>query len=143
MIRRAEPADLDTVAALLCAFRDWWGLSSPTDATMRGAAEQLLGDPSTEYLLAGTSGIAQLRYRLSAWTGVEDCWLEDVFVTDDARGTGLGRALVEAAIGRAGARGCKRIELDVQESNERAIGLYESCGFSARPKGDDLSLIHI
>ena len=135
VIRLAEPADLDTVAALLCAFRDWWGASTPSDETMRGAVEQLLRDPNTEYLLAGTSGLAQLRFRLSAWTGVEDCWLEDVFVADDARGTGLGRALVEAAMERARARGCRRIELDVQESNEHAIRLYVKCGFSARPKG--------
>ena len=140
MIRQAEPSDLDTVAGLLCAFRDWWGSSTPTDETMRGAAEQLLHDPNTVYLLAGTSGLAQLRFRLSAWTGVEDCWLEDVFVSDDARGTGLGRALVEAAIERARARGCRRIELDVQEDNEHAIRLYEKCGFSVRPKGSGHTL---
>ena len=140
MIRLAEPADLDTVAALLCAFRDWWGSTTPSDETFRTTAETLLRDPNTDFLLAGTSGLAQLRYRLSAWTGVEDCWLEDVFVADDARGTGLGRALVEAALERARVRGCKRIELDVQESNERAIGLYEACGFSARPKGTDRTL---
>jgi len=140
VIRLAEPADLDTVAGLLCAFRDWWGASTPTDETMRGAVEQLLHDPNTVYLLAGSSGLAQLRFRLSAWTGVEDCWLEDVFVSDDARGTGLGRALVEAAIERARARGCRRIELDVQEDNEHAIRLYEKCGFSVRPKGSGHTL---
>ena len=64
MIRLAEPSDLDTVAALLCAFRDWWGSSSPSDETFRDTAEQLLRDPNTEFLLAGTSGLAQLRYRL-------------------------------------------------------------------------------
>ena len=61
-------------------------------------------------------------------------------MSDDARGTGLGRALVEAALERARARGCKRIELDVQEYNEHAIGLYEKCGFSVRPKGSGRTL---
>ena len=139
-IRLAGPADLDTVAGLLCGFRDWWGSSTPSDETMRGAAERLLVDPNTEYLLAGSAGFAQLRFRLSAWTGVEDCWLEDVFVTDSARGTGLGRALVEAALERARSRGCRRIELDVQESNEHAIRLYVKCGFSVEPKGPGRTL---
>ena len=116
MIRLAEPADLDTVAALLCAFRDWWGSASPSDETFRATAEILLRDPNTEFLLAGTSGLTQLRY------------------------TGLGRALVEAALERARARGCKRIELDVQESNEHAIGLYVKCGFSVHPKGTSRTL---
>jgi ribosomal protein S18 acetylase RimI-like enzyme len=133
-IRLAGPDDLDTVAELLSAFRDWWGSSTPSDETFRSTAEVLLRDPSTEYLLAGSSGLAQLRYRLSVWTGVEDCWLEDLYVRDDARGTGLGRALVEACFERARARGCRRIELDVNESNAAASALYESCGFSVEPK---------
>jgi GNAT superfamily N-acetyltransferase len=134
MIRVAGPDDLDAVAALLCAFRDWWGSSIPSDETFRSTAAVLLTDPNTEYLLAGSSGLAQLRYRLSVWTGVEDCWLEDLYVRDDARGTGLGRALVEACFERARARGCRRIELDVNESNTGTIARYTRCGFSVEPK---------
>ena len=134
MIRLAQPADVETVAGLLSAFRDWWGSSTPSDETFRRTAATLLEDPNTEFLLAGRDGLAQLRYRLSAWTGVEDCWLEDVYVRDEARGTGLGKALTQAAIDRARARGCKRIELDVNEQNTRAIGVYTSLGFKLEPK---------
>lgn len=133
-IRTAGPEDLDTVTTLLIGFRDWWNSTSPTDETFRATAERLLQDPNTEFLLAGDEGFAQLRYRLSAWTGTEDCWLEDVFVRDSARGTGLGKALVQTAIDRARARGCKRIELDVNETNTGAIGLYEHLGFKLEPK---------
>ena len=132
MIRVAGPADVDTVAELLIAFRDWWGSSSPPDETFRRTAATLLEDPNTEFLLAGTDGVAQLRYRLSAWTGTEDCWLEDLYVRDSARGTGLGRAL--ACFERARARGCTRIELDVNEANTGAIRLYTGLGFSLEPK---------
>ena len=128
------------MAGLLIAFRDWWGSSSPPDETFRRTAATLLEDPSTEFLLAGTDGLAQLRYRLSAWTGVEDCWLEDLFVRDSARGTGLGRALTEACFERALARGCKRIELDVNEANTSAIALYTKLGFSLEPKGPGRTL---
>ena len=119
MIRLAGPDDLDTVA-LLREFRDWWGSTTPSDETFRTTAAVLLTDPATEFLLAGDAGLAQLRFRLSAWTGVHDCWLEDLYVRDSARGTGLGRALGEACFERARARGCRRIELDVNESNEHA-----------------------
>jgi len=133
-IRVAGPEDLDAVAALLGAFRDWWGSTTPSDETFRTTAAKLLEDPNTEFLLAGADGVAQLRYRLSAWTGVEDCWLEDLYVRDSARGQGLGRALTEACVERARARGCKRIELDVNERNTSAIALYTSLGFSIEPK---------
>ncbi len=134
-IRRATPEDLDTVTALLIGFRDWWNSTTPSDETFRTTAAKLLEDPNTEFLLAADDqGLAQLRFRLSAWTGAEDCWLEDVYVTDTARGTGLGKALTQAAIDRARERGCKRIELDVNEQNTRATGLYTSLGFQIEPK---------
>ncbi len=80
-------------------------------------------------------GVAQIRFRWSVWASAEDCWLEDLFVRDDARRTGLGRALVEACCDRARERGCKRIELDTNEDNAAALALYQACGFSVDPKG--------
>jgi GNAT superfamily N-acetyltransferase len=134
VIRRAGPADLETVTALLVGFRDWWRATTPPEDTFRATAAVLLEDPSTEFLLAGEDGLAQLRYRLSVWTGTEDCWLEDLYVRDRARGSGVGRALTEAAIERARARGCGRIELDVNETNAAAIRLYTDLGFALEPK---------
>ncbi len=135
MIRKAGPADLDTVTALLCAFRDWWGSTTPADETFRSTAERLLVDPNTEFLLAGESGLAQLRFRLSAWTGTEDCWLEDLYVNDDARGTGLGRSLVQACFERASARAAAAGSSSTSTSpTRRAIKLYTSLGFLVEPK---------
>ena len=52
-------------------------------------------------------------------------------MTDEARGTGIGRALIEAAFERARARGCKRIQLDVAEDNARAMDVYRAGRASA------------
>jgi ribosomal protein S18 acetylase RimI-like enzyme len=136
---RARSADLDDIVRLIAEFRDWWGKDDPSDETIREVARRLLDDPQTEFLLAHDDagralGVCQLRYRLSVWTGAEDCWLEDLFVTEDARGGGHGRELVEAAFESARARGCRRIELDVNEQNEAALRFYESLGFTSEPK---------
>jgi GNAT superfamily N-acetyltransferase len=131
----AGPEDAAAVAALLMAFRDHMGYPPPEVETVPATVATLIQDRNTVYLLAGTDGFAQLRFRLSAWTGVEDCWLEDVFVRDAARGRGLGRALVEKALEVARERGCTRIELDVQSDNTAARALYTSVGFSDTPKG--------
>ena len=134
-VRLANPDDADTVADLLIAFRNWWGSSTPSDDTFRSVVATLVHDPNTEYLLGNEDqGVAQLRYRLSAWSGAEDCWLEDLYVSDVARGTGLGKALLEVCFERARARGCRRIELDVNESNTHAIAFYERAGFALEPK---------
>jgi GNAT superfamily N-acetyltransferase len=133
--------DVAPVTGLMADFRAWMGYDDdlPRDG-IRGVVERLIRDPQTDYLLAApeegvpAAGICQLRYRLSVWTATDDCWLEDLFVRDEARRRGLGRALVDGAVERARARGCKRIELDVDEQDERALAFYGAMGFTLEPK---------
>ena len=139
-VRLAGPGDAADVVRLMLSFRDWLGDERPTAGSAAASIAALLADPNTEFLLGSVSpelplcGICQLRYRHSVWTGTPDCWLEDLYVEEAGRGRGLGRALVEAALERARARGAARIELDTNEDNAAAIALYESFGFSARSK---------
>jgi ribosomal protein S18 acetylase RimI-like enzyme len=136
----------ESVAALMAGFRDHMGRDTPTDREIRTTVEVLLRDSQTDFLLAAPDGqeapaaVCQLRYRLTVWTGAEDCCLEDLFVAGAARRAGLGRALVSAAFDRARARGCRRIDLDVNEDNENALALYREMGFSteAEPLGRNL-----
>jgi GNAT superfamily N-acetyltransferase len=137
----AEPHEADTVVRLMGAFRDELALAAPSDEEMRDGVGRLLEDPHTEFLLGAperggpAGGVAQLRFRYGVWRSGGDCLLEDLFVARAARGAGLGRALVSAALDRARARGCRRVELDVNERNGAAIALYESFGFSALANG--------
>jgi ribosomal protein S18 acetylase RimI-like enzyme len=131
------------VARLMIGFRDWQGKSEPADDVIAATVRRLLTDPGTEFLLGGSppTGVCQLRYRLSVWTGTDDCCLEDLFVEADGRGSGLGRELVDAALQRARERGCTRIDLDANEANAPALALYRSVGFdswSAAAGGNDL-----
>ena len=139
MVRLATENDASDVARLMIGFRNWWQREEPDDAAFEAGVGRLLSDPNTEFLLGGepATGVCQLRYRFAVWTGTEDCWLEDVFVEEHARGSGLGRALAEAALARARERGCARIDLDVNEANQAALALYESLGFEgfADPPG--------
>ena len=130
-VRVAGPGDVAVVAQLLCDFRDHEGRHWPPDETMRAGVERLIGRDDGEFLLGGDppAGVVQLRYRYGVWWDAEDCCVEDVFVRADARGTGLGRALVSAAIDRARERGCRRMELDTGADNAPAQGLYRSLGF--------------
>ena len=132
--------DADAVTGLMAAFRGWLGYDEPSEGEIRRVIAELIVDPDTDYVLGATedggppAGVCQLRYRLCVWTGADDCWLEDLYVRDEARGAGLGRALVEAAVERARARGCRRMDLDVNEQNPDALAFYERMGFTPEPK---------
>jgi ribosomal protein S18 acetylase RimI-like enzyme len=132
-VRLATEEDAGDVARLMTGFRDWQGRKEPSDASIEQSVRRLIRDPNTEYLLGGDppAGVLQLRFRHSVWTGTDDAHLEDLFVDESMRGSGLGRALVEAALERARRRGCARIELDANEANEPALRLYRSVGFGS------------
>jgi len=60
----------------------------------------------------------------------ETVHLVAMWVDPAARGTGVAAQLVEAVVEWARARGAARVVLNVEEGNDRALRLYERCGFS-------------
>ena len=138
----AEFDEAETVARMLVAFRDHNGSDWPSENSFLASVEKLMDDRFADFLLGSPDddsppgGVCQLRFRYSVWTATEDCWLEDLYVTEEARGRGVGGALIERAIARARDRGCRRVELDTNENNDDALRLYERHGFSATAKQD-------
>jgi ribosomal protein S18 acetylase RimI-like enzyme len=133
---KAGPHEAPTVTRLLIAFRDHLGYEWPSDNAFLAGVEKLMDDRDTEFVLAAPdddsppAGVAQLRYRFGIWRAGGDCLVEDVFVAAGARGRGVARALLELATERARERGCRRMELDVNEANEAGLALYRSFGFT-------------
>jgi GNAT superfamily N-acetyltransferase len=56
--------------------------------------------------------------------------LISMFVRPQARGHGVGEAMIDAVIGWARARDATSVHLWVTETNKHALGLYERCGFT-------------
>ncbi|RUL74943.1 GNAT family N-acetyltransferase [Dyella choica] len=53
------------------------------------------------------------------------CYLQDLFTEDSARGSGIGRALIEAVYQAASETGCRRVYWQTHESNAAAMLLYD------------------
>ncbi|BCT92291.1 N-acetyltransferase [Lysobacter helvus] len=53
------------------------------------------------------------------------CYLQDLFTAEAARGTGIGRALIEAVYARARAAGSPRVYWQTHETNTTAMRLYD------------------
>ena len=59
-------------------------------------------------------------------------WIEDVVVDGEARGLGVGEALVSAAVNLGKQYGAKTIDLTSRQSRQAAHRLYEKVGFHVR-----------
>jgi GNAT superfamily N-acetyltransferase len=73
-------------------------------------------------------GLAVWFVTFSTWRGRHGIWLEDLFVSPEHRGLGLGRALLTRLAQVAVERGCERLEWNVLDWNEPALGFYRALG---------------
>ena len=62
----------------------------------------------------------------SCWTVGDYCYLQDLFVAHEARGTGTGRKLIEYVYEFAKAKGCSRVHWLTHETNTDAMKLYDN-----------------
>jgi GNAT superfamily N-acetyltransferase len=70
-------------------------------------------------------GIVHTIYHRSTWTIGDYCYLQDLFTAEEARGQGVGRALIEAVYEKAQAAGASRVYWLTHETNTAAQALYD------------------
>lgn len=121
-IRPAVPADVDTILTFikgLAAFEQAPGAVKATTADLLrdGFGEQL----KFEVLIAERGdrpvGFALFFPTYSTWEGRAGIYLEDLFVIEEERGTGVGYKLMTTLAAIAVDRGCARLELSVLHWN--------------------------
>jgi ribosomal protein S18 acetylase RimI-like enzyme len=136
-VRRAELADAGAVGRLMHDFNAEFDEPTPGPERIAERIRQLLAGGDTAILLAGSGpdGLAILRFRLSITTPGLECYLAELYVVPARRGQGLGRALMNAAIDEARARGADYMDLGTSEDDVAARALYESLGFVNREGG--------
>jgi GNAT superfamily N-acetyltransferase len=77
------------------------------------------------YLDGRLAGLVQYVFHRSCTTIGDFCFLHNLFVADEARGRGAGRALIEAVYAAAARHGASRVLWNVLESNAAARALYD------------------
>jgi len=136
-VRRAELADAEAVGRLMHDFNAEFDEATPGPERIAERIRELLAGGDTAILLAGSGpdGLAILRFRLSITTPGLECYVAELYVVPARRGQGLGRALMNAAIDEARARGADYMDLGTSEDDVAARALYESLGFVNREGG--------
>ncbi|MDO9057054.1 MAG: GNAT family N-acetyltransferase [Sulfuricurvum sp.] len=139
MIRRACYDDIDAMAGLLSelfAIED--DFSIDIEKQSRGL-KLLLDTPSAILLVVeskeGVIGMATLQTLISTAMGEKVGLIEDVIVSEAYRGTGIGKALLEALIAESEGAGLKRLALGADHRNHKAIAFYQKQRFSISNMG--------
>lgn len=137
MIRPATPADIPAIRQLIVDLAVYEREPDAVEASADDLHQALFGDkPIAEAVLAEVDGaavgVAVFFTNFSTWKGRGGLYLEDLFVTPEARGKGIGKALLVHLAGIAVARGYARFEWSVLDWNEPAIGFYKALGAKAQ-----------
>jgi len=138
-IRPATSADMPLIAELIRALADYEKLAHEVRFDPAVLAEHLFGPrPMAEVLIGEVDGVPQgfalFFHNFSTFEGKPGIYLEDLFVRPEARGAGLGKALLARLAALAVERGCARLEWWVLDWNAPSIAFYNRLG--ARPMDD-------
>jgi len=128
-IRPVSANDHATWLPLWQAYLRFYNTELP-DAVTQSTWQRFL-DPNepTRAALAWAEGKAlgmvHYIYHRSNWSVENSCYLQDLLVVPESRGTGVGRLLIEHVYATAKADGCCKVHWLTHETNATAIQLYE------------------
>ena len=136
-IRPAVPADAPVILAFIRELAEYERLLHEVKITLAdlealvfGAAPRVFCDIAETD--AGPVGFALWFYSVSTFEGRLGIYLEDLYVRLEARGGGVGKALLAHLARRCQAEGLARLEWSVLDWNATAIGFYDSLGATAK-----------
>ena len=133
IVRPATRADLSTLVGLIRDLATYEREPEAVEVDEDLLAAALFAESPVVFAnVADDEGVVlgmTVHFRnFSTWTGRLGIYLEDFYVRPEARGRGVGTALLGALAAEARARGYARIDWSVLDWNQSAIRFYESVG---------------
>jgi GNAT superfamily N-acetyltransferase len=133
VLRRARPGDEAGILACIHALAEYEREPGAVQTTAADLEQVLFGPAPAVFAHVIEKdqrivGIAVWFLNYSTWTGRHGVYLEDLFVQEDQRRHGYGRALLAALAGICAERGYSRLEWAVLDWNEPSIRFYRSIG---------------
>jgi GNAT superfamily N-acetyltransferase len=132
-IRPVTHADYEGWKPLWDGYNAFYGREGPTALApeiTRTTWQRFLDPHEPVHALVAKSdgrilGLAHYLFHRSTLMVGPACYLQDLFTVPQARGGGVGAALIEAVCERASAIGCPRVYWHTRESNTTARRLYD------------------
>ncbi len=152
-IRRATEADAATIHALVLELAAAIGMTGKVSSRVADIRDRGFGsDPAFEALIAERDGAAVglclFFESFSTWDGRRGVYVQDIYVSEAARGLGLGRRLLAEAAAISRARGGSYLRLSVEADNDQAQDFYAHVGLAwsrgeriYQVRGDDFTAL--
>lgn len=140
IIREAKDRDSATILALIIELAIYEKAEKSVLATEETIRQTLFGDVASAKAIVCENekgqvlGYAIYFYNYSTWLSKKGLYLEDLYVSEHARGLGIGKKLLTYLAKLAVKEGCGRFEWSVLDWNTPAIDFYESLG--AKPQSE-------
>jgi GNAT superfamily N-acetyltransferase len=138
-VRSATAGDVSALLPLLRGYCDFYE-ASPPDRGLVEMARSLIEAPDSEGILlvaegegGRVSGFAAVCWKWSSLRAARVAVMEDLFVSPEARGAGLGDALIRASARRAAELGAPHLEWLTAPDNRRAQATYDRTGAKSQP----------
>ena len=129
-VRPVTREEMDELLPLIAGYQTFYGAEPDVERNRRFFSRFL--HPSDEGLLLGAwvdgalAGYATLYWFFSSTKAAESVLMNDLFVREDIRGAGIGRALINRALDEARLRGAAHLEWFTAPDNLVAQRLYDS-----------------
>lgn len=138
VIRAVRRTDAEVLHALIGGLAEYEKLAHAVVGTADELARELFNDrPVIEAVMAWDDeravGFALYFHNYSTFLARRGLYLEDLFVVPEARGRGIGKALIRYCARLAVERKCGRFEWAVLDWNQPAIEFYRSIGATLLP----------
>jgi GNAT superfamily N-acetyltransferase len=132
-IAAVSAAEFERLLPLIAAYQRFYEVEEIKEERNRAFFRRFLA-PSEDGVLLGARGggeilgYACLYWHFSSTQAVETVLMNDLFVSEGARGRGVGRALIEASAAVARERGAAHLEWSTAPDNHTAQRLYDATG---------------
>jgi len=129
-IRELRPGDRDEWQTLWTAYLEFYK-SSVADVVYDTTFARLLGNDPQDYTCFVAEhdgklvGLTHFLFHRHNWRIENVVYLQDLYAVPEARGLGVGRALIEAVYEAADAAGCPSVYWTTQDDNVTAQRLYD------------------
>lgn len=132
-IRKATEADVPQILAFVRALAVYEREPDAVFATEESLLRDGFGPNPFYYCLMADhdgqpAGFALYFFNYSTWLGRPGLYLEDLFVSPEFRGLGIGKALLKEVAVIAKQKGCQRLQWEVLDWNTPAIDFYKAMG---------------